>query len=73
MSESGRRTGPIDLLVHPPLAFARNYILRGGIRDGAAGLVLSALNSYYVFLKFAKLWEIQHGEATAARSGQPNE
>jgi len=35
-------------------------MLRGGLRDGAVGFVISALNSYYVFLKFAKLWEIEH-------------
>jgi glycosyltransferase involved in cell wall biosynthesis len=58
MHEDGRRSGVWRLAVHPPLAFLRNYLLRGGIRDGTIGLVLSVLNSYYVFLKFAKLWEI---------------
>jgi (heptosyl)LPS beta-1,4-glucosyltransferase len=58
MQESGRRTGLIDLAVHPPLAFLRNYVLKGGIRDGVPGLVISAMNAYYVFLKFAKLWEM---------------
>jgi (heptosyl)LPS beta-1,4-glucosyltransferase len=57
MHEAGRRAGFFELAAHPPLAFLRNYIARGGIRDGIAGLIISALNSYYVFLKFAKLWE----------------
>jgi glycosyltransferase involved in cell wall biosynthesis len=55
----GRRTNALELIVHPPFAFMRNYILRAGFRAGAAGLVVSALNSYYVFLKLAKLWEMQ--------------
>ena len=55
----GRRTSVAALALHPPAAFLRNYLLRGGIRDGAAGFVVSALNSYYVFLKLAKLWERQ--------------
>jgi glycosyltransferase involved in cell wall biosynthesis len=59
MHEDGRRAGVVQLLGHPPLAFLRNYIARGGIRDGAPGLIISALNSYYVFLKFAKLRELQ--------------
>ena len=59
MAERGRRAGWLRLLVHPPLAFLRNYVLRGGMRDGTAGFVISAMNAYYVFLKFAKLWE-QH-------------
>jgi glycosyltransferase involved in cell wall biosynthesis len=58
-AERGRHASVADLLVRPPLAFARNYLLRLGIRDGQAGLVVSLLNSYYVFLKFAKLWELQ--------------
>jgi glycosyltransferase involved in cell wall biosynthesis len=59
MYESGRRTGALDLLVHPPAAFLRNYVLRRGILDGTAGLTLSLVNAYSVFLKFAKLWELQ--------------
>jgi len=57
--EEGRRTTAFGALVHARLAFARNYILRRGFTDGAAGLFVSCLNSYYVFLKFAKLWELQ--------------
>lgn len=59
MHESGRRAGLLQIAGHPPLAFLRNYVARGGVRDGVPGLVVSALNSYYVFLKFAKLWELQ--------------
>jgi glycosyltransferase involved in cell wall biosynthesis len=59
MHESGRRSGVLDLVVHPPAAFLRNYILRRGVLDGAAGLTISAMNAYSVFLKFAKLRELQ--------------
>ncbi len=55
----GRRTNGLEILIHPRLAFLRNYLLRGGVKDGAAGLIVSKLNAYYVFLKFAKLWELQ--------------
>jgi glycosyltransferase involved in cell wall biosynthesis len=58
----GRRTNGLEMLIHPRLAFLRNYLLRGGIRDGAAGLLVSKMNAYYVFLKFAKLWELQQGD-----------
>ncbi len=58
MYEDGRRAGWFDVLVHPRLAFFRNYILRGGFRDGMPGLIISAMNAYYVGLKFAKLWEL---------------
>ncbi len=58
-AEQGATASFADLLVRPPIAFLRNYVLRGGIRDGQVGLVVSLLNSYYVFLKFAKLWELR--------------
>ena len=58
--EDGKTASIAGLLVRPPLAFLRNYILRLGIKDGRVGLVVSLLNSYYVFLKFAKIWERQH-------------
>ena len=58
MYEEGRRAGFFDLLVHPPAAFVRNYLLRGGFRDGVPGLIVSAMNARYVGLKFAKLWEL---------------
>jgi (heptosyl)LPS beta-1,4-glucosyltransferase len=59
MHEAGRRATLVDLALHPLFAFLRNYLVRGGIRDGAAGFLISRMNAYYVFLKFAKLWELQ--------------
>ena len=59
MHEAGRRTNALELLIHPPAAFLRNYILRRGILDGTAGFTISVVNAYSVFLKFAKLWELQ--------------
>jgi glycosyltransferase involved in cell wall biosynthesis len=58
MFEEGRRAGWLDLALHPPAAFVRNYVLRGGFRDGVPGLIVSAMNARYVGLKFAKLWEL---------------
>jgi glycosyltransferase involved in cell wall biosynthesis len=59
MYENGRRAGLWQMVVHPPFAFLRNYIAKGGIRDGAAGFQISSMNAYYVFLKFAKLRELE--------------
>jgi (heptosyl)LPS beta-1,4-glucosyltransferase len=66
---AGRRTNPLDVLLHPPAAFLRNYIVRGGFRDGTAGFLISVLNSYYVFLKVLKLWELQCGLQSRAGAG----
>jgi glycosyltransferase involved in cell wall biosynthesis len=59
MHDNGRRAHLLQRLGYPPLAFLRNYIARGGFRDGSVGFIVSAMNAYYVFLKFAKLWEIE--------------
>jgi glycosyltransferase involved in cell wall biosynthesis len=59
-AEEGRRTNVVELAIHPPVAFVRNYILRFGFTNGVAGFLVSTLNSYYVFLKLVKLWELQH-------------
>jgi glycosyltransferase involved in cell wall biosynthesis len=61
MHESGRRAGLLQIAGHPPLAFLRNYIARRGIQDGVPGFIVSALNAYYVLLKFAKLWQLELG------------
>lgn len=53
----GRTTSPASMVLHPTFAFFRNYVLRRGFMDGTPGLIVSAINAYYVFLKLAKLWE----------------
>jgi glycosyltransferase involved in cell wall biosynthesis len=60
MIESGRHASLLRLAGHPPLAFLRNYFARGGFRDGTAGFIISVMNAFYVFLKFARVWEIEH-------------
>src|SRR5205814_5442804 len=74
MHEEGRHARLWHVVGHPPLAFLRNYLARGGIRDGAPGFIISALNSYYVFLKFAKLWELEHevqGSGSKVQGSEP--
>ena len=61
----GRRATAAGLVFHPPFAFLRNYVLRRGFMDGMPGFIVSVLNSYYVFLKVARLWELQYaGQGT---------
>ena len=59
MMADGQRASWIHLLGHPPLAFLRNYGWRRGFQDGLPGLIVSLMISYYVFAKYAKLWERQ--------------
>lgn len=55
MHRRGRRGGALSMILHPPAAFLRSYLLRRGVFDGAAGFRVSALQAYYVYLKFAYL------------------
>ena len=71
MHEQGRRAGLLQIAGHPPLAFLRNYLAHGGIRDGVPGFIISAMNAYYVFLKFAKLWELRNREPENPRTREP--
>jgi glycosyltransferase involved in cell wall biosynthesis len=66
-AEDGRGVSLAGVIVHPPFAFLRNYVLRRGFALGGAGLLVSVLNSYYVFLKMAKAWERCRGPRTEVR------
>jgi hypothetical protein len=68
MRSERRRATAADLLLQAPAAFLRNYVLRSGFRQNVAGLVLSGLNAYYVFLKFVKLWELERRAAFPAEA-----
>jgi len=61
MFEAGRRFRLARLLFSPPGRFLRDYILKRGFLDGFAGLVVAVSTAFYVFIKQAKLWELQHG------------
>ncbi len=55
----GQRAGLLDLLGRPFWKFLRMYLLKAGFLDGVAGIVVAVIGSFYVFLKYAKLLELQ--------------
>jgi glycosyltransferase involved in cell wall biosynthesis len=57
MFEEGVRFRLRDLLWRPAFRFLKGYLLRGGFRKGMPGFLVSVSTSYYVFMKYAKLWE----------------
>jgi len=68
MREDGRSAAAWQIAVHPLAAFVRNYVLRGGFRDGMAGLIVSSLNAHYVRLKFVKLWEAERNPESSSQN-----
>jgi len=49
----------IDLLIRPLHLSFKMYILKVGFLDGFQGFVLALCSGFYVFVKYAKLWELQ--------------
>ena len=60
LAERGRRAHLADIVLRPPARFLSMYVLRLGLLDGWRGAVLSGLGAISVFLKYIRLWELQH-------------
>jgi len=60
MLEQGRRTSPLKIATIGPATFIRNFILKGGFRDGLAGFCIAAFSAHHAFLKHLQLWELQN-------------
>jgi len=53
----GSRFTLVRMFFKPPVKFVETYVYKLGFLDGLAGLIISVLTSYYIFVKYAKLWE----------------
>ncbi|HEX7232243.1 MAG TPA: glycosyltransferase family 2 protein [Candidatus Binatia bacterium] len=47
-----------DAVLHPAGRFFRSYFLKRGFMEGFAGFYVAVTAAVYVFLKYAKLWEL---------------
>ena len=68
LAHDGMRFRLRDLVLRPPARFLRTFILRRGFLDGLPGFVISVASAFYVFLKYAKLWERTHRSELAQDS-----
>ncbi len=57
--EQGKRTRLMDLTLRPVQRFLKMYVFRAGFLDGYHGAVLCGLAAFSVFLKYAKLWNLE--------------
>jgi glycosyltransferase involved in cell wall biosynthesis len=48
------------MLLHPAWAFMNGYFFRGGFLDGMDGFSIAVHTSHQVFLKYSKLYRMQH-------------
>ena len=59
MLADGKTFSYFKTLTRPPSRFARDYFLKLGFLDGFAGLVIAIATGFYVFIKNAKLKELE--------------
>ena len=62
MFEEGRRTSRLRIATAAPIGFIRSFILKGGFRDGLAGLTIARFAGHHDFLKHLMLWEMQRSQ-----------
>ena len=61
LRDKGVKSGFLQMTFLPMWRFFRQYVIQRGFLDGIPGLIVCAISMYYVFLKYAKLWAMQHG------------
>ena len=59
LKKAGRRWRLSDVLLRPAVRFVRSYIFQRGFMEGFAGFYVATSSAVYVFLKYAKLWELE--------------
>ena len=56
---AGKKVNWHDAIRMPSSDFVINFFVRQGYKDGLHGLILAMLQSFYMFLVFARIWERQ--------------
>ena len=62
LAKRGKTAGLTKVLLHPPFAFIKAYILKQGFRDGFLGFIMSVMAGFAVFVKYLKLRQRQQNE-----------
>ncbi len=57
--KEGKKCNLFLLLFRPPVRFLEMYLWKRGFMDGMPGFIIAVVSAYYVFLKYAKLWELE--------------
>ncbi len=61
-----------QLVFRPPIKFIETYIIKKGWLDGMPGFIISIISSFYVFLKYAKLWETKQRQQNEVDGSRGN-
>jgi glycosyltransferase involved in cell wall biosynthesis len=60
MYYKGKKRNYAKLLLNPAWSFLRGYLIKGGLKDGAAGLRIARMNAWYTWLKYKKLIDLHN-------------
>jgi glycosyltransferase involved in cell wall biosynthesis len=63
--DQGKRFSMMKLLLKPWSKFMETYFWKRGFLDGLPGFIIAVGAAYSVFLKFAKLWELEKSRKKA--------
>lgn len=55
----GKRASFLKVLLDPPFAFFRFYILQRGFLDGRLGFILGMFHGFYTMVKYVKLYHME--------------
>lgn len=58
--ERGRKATLVKLLVNPTVKFIGSYFFQLGILDGIYGFAICTISAHATFLKYLKLYQLQH-------------
>jgi glycosyltransferase involved in cell wall biosynthesis len=59
LDRAGERFTLFKLLYRPSAKFFETYLIKRGFMDGLPGFIIAVISSFYVFLRYVKLWELQ--------------
>lgn len=57
--QQGKRFSLLKLIFKPWVKFVETYVWKMGFRDGIAGFIIAVGAAYSIFLRQAKIWELQ--------------
>lgn len=66
--EEGVRSSLFKIITRPLLKFFRDYFFKKGFMDGYYGLVICLINALSAFLKYTKIYELQHSKRISCDS-----
>jgi glycosyltransferase involved in cell wall biosynthesis len=63
-AREGKRSSWLRIYLAPVFTFLKNYVFKLGFLDGRAGFICAKMSSYYTYIKYARLLELNKVKKT---------